>query len=110
MQFCHISGFSSFWAVLSVTGHLSGLEIKSHKHAARLIPHDEFSPDIVLYLAKDPSLLRYIPEYKMTEEAAYEAVSHSLLMEDGVKLAYIPERLLTKKVCERAFETNMDAL
>ena len=28
MQFCHISGLSSFWAVLSVTGHLSGLEIR----------------------------------------------------------------------------------
>lgn len=84
--------------------------IVSHVHAARFIPYDSFAPDIVLYLAKDPYCLKYVPEDKMTEEAAYEAVSHSLLMEDGVKISNIPERLLTKKVCERAFETNMSAL
>ena len=77
--------------------------------AIRFVPEKFFTPDVVLAAAKRWDAFQYIPDDKKTEEACLEYINNGAVIEDN-KLKYIPERLLNKKICDKAFQKDVRAI
>ena len=80
--------------------------VKNDPRSVQFVPYEYLMPDVVLAAAQRWDAFQYVPDEKKTEEACLEYISNGAVVEDG-KLKYIPERMINKRICEKAFQTDV---